>query len=244
MTAFLEISQMVVISHLPLPPVSSPDLALQFKPSLEEIEEEFNVLQLKDKIISAIKTAYGANADVRYSGSNNVGRIGIWFRPSVSNSDNQARDRGLQAINILKESENFAIFINASYVKVEANRAWQQMPKVLNKDMKPDNGGPIHLTSLSVTFQSPNTIITRLSGFDERPWPDVDFVFTIKDVFNVSSTEITVATNNGLDVDTSWLNWLTGIFLLVFPPLGLVFLVQNIIVRVNEGEQENDEEGR
>ncbi len=221
------------------PPVSSPDLALQFRPALEEID----VPQLKDKVISAIKAAYGANANVRYSGSNNVGRIGIWFRASVSDSDNQARDRGLQAVNILKGSENFAIFINASYVKVEANKAWQQMPKVLNGDMKPDSSGPIHLSSLSVTFQSPDTIVTKLSGFDERPWPDVDFVFTIKDVFDVSSTEITVETNDDLDVDTSWLNWLTGIFLIVFPPLGVVFLVENIIVRVFEGEQEDYDDG-
>ena len=33
-----------------------------------------------------------------------------------------------------------------------------------------------------------------------------------------------------LDVDTSWLNFLTGVFLLVLPPLGIVFLVERIIV--------------
>ncbi len=223
----------------PLPPVSSPDLALQFRPALEEID----VPDLEDKVISAITAAYGANTDIRYSGSSNVGRIGIWFRASLSDEDDQARDRGLQAVNILNGSESFAIFINSSYIKVEANKAWQEMPKVLNKDMKPDSSGPIHLTSLSVTFQSPDTIITKLSGFDERPWPDVDFVFTIKDIFDVSSAEISVDTNNDLDIDTSWLNALTGIFLIVFPPLGLAFLTENIIVRVFEGEQDYDEGG-
>src|SRR5262249_44142102 len=33
-----------------------------------------------------------------------------------------------------------------------------------------------------------------------------------------------------LDADTSWLNFLTGLFLIVFPPLGAVFLVERIIV--------------
>jgi len=39
------------------------------------------------------------------------------------------------------------------------------------------------------------------------------------------------------------MNWLTGIFLIVFPPLGIGFLAENIIVRINEGEQEAYDDG-
>ncbi len=223
----------------PRPQVSSPDLAFQFRPALEEID----VPELEEKVISAITAVYGSNADIRYDGSSGVGIIGIWFRASLSDEDDQARDRGLQAVSILQDAESFAIFINSSYVKAEANRAWQDMPKILNGDFKPDTNGPVHLTSFSVAFQSPDTIITKLGGFDERPWPDVDFVFTIKDIFDVSSAEITVDSSDYLDVDTSVLNLLTGVLLILLPPLGLVFLTENIIVRVLEGEQEDYNDG-
>jgi hypothetical protein len=81
-----------------------------------------------------------------------------------------------------------------------------------------------------VDFVGPNKIVTRIDGFDERPWPDVDFVLTITDTLSAAGGEVRCDSQRNLDVDTSWLNFLTGVFLLVLPSLGIVFLVERIIV--------------
>jgi hypothetical protein len=223
----------------PAPAVSSPDLALQFKPALEDIP----VNNLKNLVISAIQNAYGANTDVRYLKVGGKGQIGIWFKAVQSTADGQARDRGVQAIDILKNSENFALFVNSTFIRVKAREAWDAMPKVLDADNRPDPNGPVHLSSLDVTFKSPDKIITTIKGFDERPWPDVDFTLKIDETLSAANTNLSVDSKTTLDVDTSWLNKLTGIFAFVFPPLGLFFLIENIIIRVNEGEQDNEDGG-
>jgi hypothetical protein len=81
-----------------------------------------------------------------------------------------------------------------------------------------------------VSLESPNRVVTRIGGFDERPWPDVDFELTTTDTLSVSGGQVHCESQRNLDVDTSWLNFLTGFFLLVLPPLGIVFLVERIIV--------------
>jgi hypothetical protein len=72
--------------------------------------------------------------------------------------------------------------------------------------------------------------VTRIGGFDERPWPDVDFTVSITDTLALSAGGVRCDSVTTLDADTSWLNFLTGLFLIVFPPLGAVFLVERIIV--------------
>ena len=213
----------------PPPPVSAPDLAVQFLPCLENIPVPPGS-DLMAAVISALQEAFGADADVRYICLAGKGTIGIWLRPSVSTSDSAARDRGLQRVNLLRSGENFGFFENASLIRRSALDVWNSMPKRLSGNGTPDPNGPIHLTGFSVVFQAPDRVLTVVEGFDERPWPDVHFKLTITDTFSVTGGEIHCESDRDLDVDTSWLNFLTGLFLLVFPPLGIVFLVERIII--------------
>ena len=213
----------------PPPPVSTPDLALQFSPCLESIPSPAGV-DLEAAVIDALQEAFGANANVRYRCLSRKGTLGVWLRPSTSTSDSEARARGLDRIDILRSGENFAFFENASMIRRIARDTWDNMPKRLNGDGNPDTDGPINLTGLSLSFRSPDRILTFVDGFDERPWPDVDFRLTITDTLSVSGGDVQCQSSRDLDVDTSWLNFLTGLFLLVFPPLGVVFLVQRIII--------------
>jgi hypothetical protein len=148
----------------------------------------------------------------------------------VNPDDNAARDRGLQRLNLLQVGETVVFFINSSLIYRTAFDAWNQQPRRLNGDGNPDPNGPIHLTSFSVSFESPNRVVTRIGGFDERPWPDVDFTVAITDTLALSAGGVRCDSVTTLDADTSWLNFLTGLFLIVFPPLGAVFLVERIIV--------------
>jgi hypothetical protein len=86
------------------------------------------------------------------------------------------------------------------------------------------------LTSFSLSFESPNRVVTKIGGFDERPWPDVSFTITITDTLSLSGGVVGCESVPTLDTDTGWLNFLTGLFLVVLPPLGVVFLVERIIV--------------
>lgn len=221
----------------PPPAVSAPDIALQFRPCLEDIPTEPG-FDLEGAVISAIKDSVGGSADVRYECGNETGKIGIWLRPSGSEAANQARQRGLDHVNILQPSgENFAVFVNASYIRGAANDAWDQAPKRLNGDGNPDTGGPIHLTGFEVDFQGPDKIITRIKGFDERPWPDVSFTLNITDTFSVSGADVRVDSKTDLDADTGWIDFLTGLatFLgAVINPLFFIaaagFLTERIII--------------
>jgi hypothetical protein len=206
----------------PPPAVSTPDLGLQISFCLPP--------NLVDGLVAAVKSAIDPNADVRTACVNGSQHVGIWLRPSVSEADNQARGRGLDRLNILHAGETLAFFINAGLIRRQAIDGWNAAPKRRDGSGNPDPNGPVHLTGFSVDFQSPNRIVTRITGFDERPWPDVDFTLTATDTFSVSGGQVHVDSARDLDVDTSWLNFLTGLFLVVLPPLGVVFLVERIIV--------------
>lgn len=188
--------------------------------------------ETRNGIVSAIRQAIGLpNADVRTKCFNGTQRIGVWLRPAVNAQDGQARERGLERLNILGKGETLTFFVNAAQVRRQASEVWDRFPKCLSGDGNtPDPNGPIHLTSFSVNFESPNRVVTRIKGFDERPWPDVDFELTVTDTLSLSNGRIHCDTASDLNVDTSWLNFLTGLFLLSLPPLGILFLVERIII--------------
>jgi len=206
----------------PPPPVSVQDLGLQFSPCLPADQA--------GNLVSAIRAAFGANADVRTTCLSGTQRIGIWFRPFVNEQSNQARNRGLRGLNIIGSNETFAVFVNSAMIRSRALEVWNAMPKRLDGDGKPDAGGPVHLTGFSLAFEAPDKVVTRVDGFDERPWPDVDFRLTLTDTLSASGGQLNCESASDLDVDTSWLNFLTGVFLFAFPPLGIVFLVERIII--------------
>jgi hypothetical protein len=136
----------------------------------------------------------------------------------------------MQKLSLLETGETLAFFINSSLIYSRAVDSWNDQAKRLNGDSAADPNGPIHLTSFSLSFESPNRVVTKIGGFDERPWPDVSFTITITDTLSLSAGLVRCESVPTLDTDTSWLNFLTGLFLLVLRPLGVVFLVERIIV--------------
>jgi hypothetical protein len=210
----------------PLPPppplVSTPDIAFQLLSCLPADRNE--------EIVSAIRKAIAPDADVRTLCFNGTQRIGVWLRPVVNNQDGSARDRGLERLNILGARESLTFFINSALIRRQAIEGWDAKPKRLDSNSNADPNGPIHLTGFSVSLESPDRIITRIDGFDERPWPDVDFQLTTTDTLSLSGSQVICSSAAALDVDTSWINFLTGLFLIVLPPLGIVFLVERIII--------------
>ena len=92
------------------------------------------------------------------------------------------------------------------------------MPKRLDGDGNPDKNGSVHLTGFSVSFDSPDRVVTRVTGFDERPWPDVSFTVTATDTLSADGVNLHCDSDLDLDVDTSWISFLAGFFSLVALP--------------------------
>jgi len=141
---------------------------------------------LNDAIVSAVRQAIDPSSDVRTACINGTQRIGVWLRPFIHDQDNQARNRGLERLNILGAGETLTFFINSALIRRQALDGWNAAPKRLNGNGAPDPHGPIHLTGFSVSFENPNRVVTRVDGFDERPWPDVDFRLTTTDRLSLS----------------------------------------------------------
>ena len=202
--------------------VATPDVGLQFRPCL--------TADLQEQLIDALQLAFGVDADIRYDCLESKGTIGLWALPAGAEDVSEARDRGLARLDLLVGNETFAFFLNASYVRRMFQDEWERMPKRLDGSGRADSGGPVHLTGASLRLVSPNRVVVTVEGYDERPWPDVDFTFTVTETISVANGQIHSEIDENLDVDTSWIHALTGIFTVLFLPLGIVFAVQSILI--------------
>lgn len=219
------------------PTVSVPDVALQFFPCLEAIPVDPGI-DLLTEVIAAVQTAIPGSGDVLYKCAGGSGRIGIWMSAKGSGQVEAARSAGLDAIDLLGETkDDFAIWINASFIRSRAAGAWDAQPKRTDEDGTPDPSGPVHLTGMSVNFVSPNSIVTDISGYDETPWPDVSFDLLIGDTFSVSASQVQVQSGTSIDVDESYIDLLLGISAMLatfispaFYAAVLAFVVEGAIV--------------
>ena len=89
--------------------------------------------------------------------------------PKGNDQVEAARTAGLGAISLLDgEAGNFAIWVNASFIRSRAVSAFNAVPKRTNEGPGTSNpNGPVHLTGVSIDFVSPNSIVTEITGYDE-----------------------------------------------------------------------------
>ena len=217
-----------IIAPLDAPGVSVPDVAFQFKPCLSGIEAT---------IMDAIRSGVPGAADVRVQCFKNTERVAIWMRPPEGADDGPARDAAVQSLELLGPGENYAAFINASLIRSQADDAFAKQPKRLTGDGVPGASGAVHLTGLRLNFQAPNRVNTIVDGFDERPWPDVDFHLIATDTLSASAGELQSHSDHNIDTDTGWLTILTAamnaLTVLVsgwFLPLALLFFYEGVTV--------------
>jgi hypothetical protein len=112
-------------------------------------------------------------------------------------------------VDLLESGEAFAIFITRAYVRRRALQIWNNLPKRLDGDGNFSSRGPVHLTGMNVSFVAPDKIVTRIDGYDERPWPDVDFTRTITDTLDGDSAGVLCETTQDTDASFNWLHVLT-----------------------------------
>ncbi len=228
----------------PPPAVSVPDIGIQIK-DIRGSQPECASAEDRARMVAAIRGAVAAkfpNADVRATcipagnPQGNTETIGIWTRPSLSESSSEARDRGLARLQLLDGPEVMAFFVNAGFIRRFADETFSSMAKRLDGDGHPDSDGPVHLTDLSVSFKSPSQVVTTINGYDERPWPDVNFTLTVTDTLSAQNFALACSSDQHLDTDSGWLQALTGALALAsffspwFLPAFAFFLYQTVEV--------------
>lgn len=207
--------------------VVDPDLAVQTSPCIENVPgAPANVVDL---VTAAFQQALGQEADVRYRCEQGTGRLGAWLFPPSPLEAPDARDRGLSNLDLIPAGGlgTFAFLVSDNLIRRQAQAAFAALPKRLNLQGEPDPDGRVHLESLTVQFQSPNKVVTRVKGFYDVPNPlgKVDFEQIITDTLSVSGGEVQCTTETDLDVDAGFLGVLLAVFLFLAAAVGPAFLL-------------------
>jgi hypothetical protein len=157
----------------------------------------------RERLLEALHERFGPTADIRTQCLAGSDHIGIWLRQPSSDLDAQARDRGVERLDLLGDQEAFGLFISSSIIRASAREAFDRLPKRydLDDDLIESSDGPIHLTNLFVTLESPNRVVTHIDGFDEDSDPDLTFHATIADSLSAGGGVVNCATEPNLEID-------------------------------------------
>lgn len=172
-----------------LPPVTfwPPDLGIQIALGdlcpIDVIREIFVNNSVRD-----IFTQWFPSAEVLSScDGDGTLRIGLWIDVAANDEERQIKSDSLGSLNLFEDSETIGLFLKNSFVRRFAQAEFNLMPKRIDEYGRLNHtSGPVHLESLSVRTVLPNQIITEIRGYDDRPWPDIDFKVTITDTLEVS----------------------------------------------------------
>ena len=166
------------------------------------------------RVVQAVRAQFAAvvpNADVRVRCVDRVLGIGVWNPGGASSAcESAARDRALERLDLVAPGENFGFYLSASLLNERAQEAFAAAPKRLTGNGSPSSSGPIHLTGLRVEFVAPDTVLTRIDGYDDRPWPDVGFTLTITDRITKFAV---LETTSDVDTHGAWVAVLAGLLL-------------------------------
>lgn len=174
--------------------VWQPDLAVQLNTGESQCPSAADLQRVQSALGGHLARFRLSDPEVRVSCAAGNIRIHIWgTRVQPGSCADRARQRA--QVPDLVAGGNFGLFINASLIRRLANEAFQNAPKTFSENGAPSSSGPFHVTGLSIGFKPPDVIETYISGYDERPWPDVSFTKTIRDQLNalldVKTTEST-----------------------------------------------------
>jgi hypothetical protein len=78
------------------------------------------------------------------------------------------------------------------------------MAKRLDDNGIPQLDGSVHLEDLQISMRPPDTLVTTVTGYDDRPVPDADFTLTLAETYKVDQFDGTLGSTSEqtLDVDT------------------------------------------
>jgi hypothetical protein len=160
--------------------VWQPDLAARLHLG-DDCPTEASLTLLEQVVASNLSRFKLPDPEVRASCNNRVVDILIWGTRVTPGSCGDLSRKRAQVPDDIAAGGLVGIYLSAGLIRRLAQDAFDAAPKRLYSNGFPGADGPIHLSSLSVAFESPDVVKTTITGYDERPWPDVGFTTIITD---------------------------------------------------------------
>ena len=143
--------------------------------------------------------------------------FGVWVTPPASEEQRQQMHRGLLELGGRVPGQTISFFLNARLFTRLAAQAWNSpdMPKRRDENGIPQLDGSVHLTDLKLSLRPPDTLVTTITGFDDRPLPDADFTITIAETYRTEGQDqlhgrLAYTPAQTFDVDTGFSTVLAG----------------------------------
>jgi hypothetical protein len=218
-----------------IPFVWQPVVAIQVGSPNGSCPEQSALDQIQQAVAGSLEPFRIANPDVRVTCEGGLISIFIWPNHVAPNSCDDLARRRAQMPGYMLKNGLFGIYIGAGLVRNLAQAAFDSMPHRLDGGGAPTPDGPIHVTSLSVDFvesdvssTANHTVKTYITGYDERPWPDVGFTITLTDELTADPTLHAISTSNtdtnGWDEFFAVALFIPAFVLAVFPPTAFLLL--------------------
>jgi hypothetical protein len=177
-------------------------------PCLDAAEAESLQANLSDALMSEFPDAYIDSACVGATPAEKATAFGVWVIPPTSAEQRQRMHRGLLELGGRRPGQTISFFLNARLFSRLAAKAWNSpdMHKRLDDKGIAQLDGSTHLTDLKVSMRPPDTLVTTITGFDDRPLPDADFTLKIAETYQVDQFDGTLmhTSEQTLDVDTGF----------------------------------------
>jgi hypothetical protein len=197
--------------HDPLTTIR-PDIGIQIRDVRQDKPpclDSADLAEFREDLTKAIMSEFpGAHIDSACVGATRdvqATAFGVWLTPPVDGVQRDRMHRGLIELGGRTPAQTISFFLNARLFAHLAAKGWNDpgMPKRLNGNGIAQTGGPVHLTDLKVTMRPPDTVVTTITGFDERPLPDADFTITIAETYRIDGGNLVYTREQKLDIDTT-----------------------------------------
>ena len=210
--------------------VWQPPLAIRVVNQGGKCPSDAQISSIKQNIKANVRNFQFHDPEVRVSCANAIIDILIWAGTVHPNScDDLARKRA-QIPPDIADGGFFGIYVSSELIRYLARKAFEEAPKTLDASGAPSSDGPLHLTGLSVDFQPPQTILTKISGYDERPWPDVSFVTTLTDDLQENRDSKPTSNTNSSKTNDTVTGILAGLLGVVIDSIPLVLPLQAFVI--------------
>jgi hypothetical protein len=177
-------------------------------PCLDAAEVESFQANLSKALMSEFPGAYIDSACVGATPAEKATAFGVWVNPPASQEQRQQMHRGLLELGGRRPGQTISFFLNARLFGYLAAKAWNSpdMHKRLDGNGIPQLDGSTHLTDLKVSMRPPDTLVTTITGFDDRPLPDADFTLKIAETYQVDQFDgkLLHTSEQTLDIDTGF----------------------------------------
>jgi hypothetical protein len=201
----------------PKPPTSvAPDFSFELKICLPDAANT----ALKKTLAQRI-----AGGDVRTACVGIRQVVGIWLTQPSAFSPAAGRDAGLQTVSQMQDGESFALQLGAGGLTQEIDTVFAKQPHAMDEQGRPNAGGPVFLDSVDLSFgSSPARMTTVVNGHVTKGLT-LGFDMTRVESLALAGQKVHCSANTTVNTPaTTILDFLTGGFLALGDPLGLVAL--------------------